>query len=255
VDQQAFTDPLVIDSFRSNGGEPQGENQINNLIATSAYWLTLFQVREMARYTGGIINTARPFAYYRKAFFNNQSKVSTLANLQGKKLVDIGCGYTPYAEDSMFRACYHAGIEFYGVDPVIEENITFKARDSVFTSLTGGSGRLDPDAPGLERAISAMAHELPFPDNEIDTILSCWLIPIWISKEEELLNIFTELHRILKVGGNIILYPLPDWNSFQFKSRALKSLLKKFSFNQEFIYEPFNFLYPPTNRISFKKIC
>jgi len=155
----------------------------------------------------------------------------------------------------MFRACYDAGIEFYGVDPIIEENITFKARDSVFTRLTGGSGHLDPDAPGVERAICAMADDLPFPDNEIDTILCCWLILIWINEEEELLNIFTEFHRILKVGGNISIYPLPDWNSFQFKSEVLKSLLKKFNYTQEFIYEPFNFLYPPTNQISFKKIC
>ena len=209
----------------------------------------------MSRYTGGCINTARPFAYYRKVFFKNQSEISTLANLQGKKSVDIGCGYTPYTEDSMFRACYGAGIEFYGVDPIIEENITFKAGDSVFTRLTGGSGRFSPYVPGLDRAICAMADDLPFPDNEIDTILSCWLIPIWINKEEELLNIFTEFHRILKIGGTINLYPLPDWNSFQFKNRALKSLLKKFNFTQEFIYEPFNFLYPPTNQISFKKMC
>ncbi|MFT4788551.1 MAG: hypothetical protein ACI95X_001365, partial [Paraglaciecola sp.] len=32
----------------------------------------------MSRYTGGCINTARPFAYYRKVFFKNQSEISTL---------------------------------------------------------------------------------------------------------------------------------------------------------------------------------
>ncbi|MFT6085785.1 MAG: hypothetical protein ACI9UD_002083 [Glaciecola sp.] len=224
-------------------------------MATSAYWLTRLQVQGMAIYSNGVINTGRPFSYYRKVFFNNQSEVATLATLQGKKLVDIGCGYTPYAEDSMFRACYDAGIEFYGVDPVIEENISFEAEDSVFTLLTGGSGRFDPHAPGVERAISARADNLPFADNEIDTILSCWLILIWINTEDELLNIFTEFHRTLKVGGNISIYPMPDWNSLQFKHRELKLLLNKFSFTQQFIYEPFNFLFPPTNQVSFKKIC
>jgi ubiquinone/menaquinone biosynthesis C-methylase UbiE len=209
----------------------------------------------MARYTGGVINTARPFLYYRKVFFNHHSKSSTLANLQGKKLVDIGCGYTPYSDDSMFRACYKAGIEFYGVDPIIEKNIRFKARDSIFTRLTGGSGRFDSNALGVERAISAMADDLPFADNEIDTILSCWLILIWINKEQELLKIFTEFHRILKVGGTINLYPLPDWNSFRFKNRELKALLNKFDFTQQFIYEPFNFQYPFANRLTFTKIC
>ncbi|PKG95649.1 class I SAM-dependent methyltransferase [Paraglaciecola sp. MB-3u-78] len=209
----------------------------------------------MARYTGGVINTGRPFSYYRKVFFNNHSKSSILANLQGKKLLDIGCGYTPYSADSMFRACFDGGIEFYGIDPIIEENITFKARDSIFTRLTGGSGRFDSNAPGVERAISAMADDLPFGDNEVDTILSCWLIFIWINKEQELLKIFTEFHRILKVGGNINLYPLPDWNSFRFKNRELKSLLNKFDFTQQFIFEPFNFQYPPTNRLTFTKNC
>jgi len=85
--------------------------------------------------------------------------------------------------------------------------------------------------------------------------LSCWLILIWINQEEELLNIFTEFHRILKVGGTINLYPLPDWDSFQFKNGELKALLKRFNLTQEFIYEPFNLFYPPTNRISFEKIC
>ncbi len=209
----------------------------------------------MARYSGGMINTSRPFSYYRKVFFNDRSERAVLAKLKGKKLVDVGCGYTPYAADSMFRACHDAGVDFYGVDPIIEEHITFNASDSVFTHLTGGDGLFDPNAPGLERAISATADVLPFSDNEIDIILSCWLILIWIDKEDELLNIFTEFHRILKVGGSINIYPLPDWNIFQFKNRKLKSLLKKFELSQHFIYEPFNLLYPPTNRLAFTKIA
>jgi SAM-dependent methyltransferase len=176
-----------------------------------------------------------------------------LASLQGKKVVDIGCGYSPYSEESMFRACYNEGIEFYGVDPIIERSITFSPKNVLLARLTGATGSYDVNAPGLERAISANTNHLPFSDNTIDMILSCWFIPIWIDTEEELLADFSEIYRILKIGGTISLYPLPDWNSFTIKNPQLTLLLDKFEFSQRFIYEPFNLIYPPTNRLTLTK--
>jgi hypothetical protein len=96
----------------------------------------------------------------------------------------------------MFRAFFDGCIEFYGIDPITEENITFKARDSIFTRLTGGFGRFDSNAPGVERAISATADDLRFGDNEVDTILSCWLILIWINKRKGVVK------NIYKVSSN-----------------------------------------------------
>ena len=101
---KAWTKNTTVIKFTLS--DPKERFEIANLIATSAYWLTRLQVQQIARYTHGVVNTSRPFSYYRKVFFNDRSEVSILETLQGKKLVDIGCGYTPYAEDSMFRACY-----------------------------------------------------------------------------------------------------------------------------------------------------
>jgi SAM-dependent methyltransferase len=236
--------------YLCNAGE---EHPIQNIIATTAYWLTRDQVRRLARFSGGVINTGRPFRYYRKVFFNNRSKADILASLQGKTVVDIGCGYTPFVPDSMFRACHDAGIPFYGVDPIIKKTMNFKASDAFYTRMTGGSGTLDANAPGVEKAISALADDLPFADDSVDVILSNWLILIWINEEVELLKIFSEFYRVLKAGGSFNLYPLPDWHSFQFKNPQLKALLRQFEINQHFVYAGFNLQYPSCNRVSFTK--
>ena len=41
-----------------------------------------------------------------------------LKSLEGKRVIDVGCGYTPYSDDSMFQACGDAGIDFYGIEPL-----------------------------------------------------------------------------------------------------------------------------------------
>ena len=169
-------------------------------------------------------------------------------------MVDIGCGYSPYSQESMFRACYDNEIEFYGVDPVLKKSNAIKSSDILLARLTGGTAKYDINAPGLERAISANAKQLPFFDNTIDMILSCWFIPIWIDTEEELLAVFAEIYRILKVGGTISLYPLPDWDSFAINLPQLRILFDKFTFSQQFIFEPFDLIYPPTNRLTLTKI-
>lgn len=169
-------------------------------------------------------------------------------------MVDIGCGYSPYSDDSMFSACYNNGIEFYGVDPVIKQSKLFRPTDVLLAQLTGGTGAYNINAHGLERAICAKADRLPFSDSTIDVVLSCWFIPIWIDTEDELLADLAEIHRILKIGGTINLYPLPDWDSFTIKNPLLTLLLNKFKLNQRFIFESFDLMYPPTNRLTLTKI-
>ena len=51
-----------------------------------------------------MVHTARPVPVYRKVFYRGQSAQQVLASLKDKRVVDVGCGYTPYAADSMFRA-------------------------------------------------------------------------------------------------------------------------------------------------------
>lgn len=215
--------------------------------------MTRRQVRRLGRFSGGVINTARPFAYYRKVFFDKRGATEVLQSLAGEKIVDVGCGLTPWAPDSMFRACHDSGIEFYGIDPAISKSMNFTLRDSLISRATGGSGRYERDAPGTEKALSARAEALPFADGEIDRILSCWLILVWINDERDLFDIFTEFHRVLKPGGSFSLYPLPDWRSLRFKDPDLRRCLQQFHFSQHFVFERFNWQFPPANRVSFVK--
>ena len=183
-----------------------------------------------------MMHTARSFRYYRKVFFKNQSKLQILQNLQGKTIVDVGCGFTPYARDSMFRACHDAGIEFYGVDPVIGTDIKFGPKERALAIATGGSGLFDKNAPGLSKALAARAEELPFDDESIDQILCSYLLFVWIEDQEDLADILSEFERVLKPGGMVKLYPLYDWRLMRIKSKRLKSILERFRIDQSFVH-------------------
>lgn len=182
-----------------------------------------------------MMHTARSFAYYRKIFYHNQSRATVLRRLQGKRIVDVGCGFTPYATDSMFRACHDAGIDFYGVDPLIKPNMAFNFRDRALAMATGGSGRFSNRPPGVSRALCGTAQALPFEDQSVDEILCSYLLFVWIEDEQTLADIFEEFHRVLKCGGVARLFPLHDWQQVNANSPRLRKVLAKLSVEQSFV--------------------
>ncbi|MFT4519313.1 MAG: SAM-dependent methyltransferase [Halioglobus sp.] len=184
----------------------------------------------------GMMHTARPFSLYCKMFYRSQSKSAVLKSLEGKRIIDVGCGYTPYAEDSMFRACHNAGIEFYGVDPLIHPDIKIGFRERALARATGGSGHFNDHPPGLSKALSARAQELPFDDQSVDEILSSYLLFVWIEDEEVLADILGEFQRVLKPGGRIKLFPLYEWRLMRFKNKRLKNILANFKIEQSFVH-------------------
>jgi ubiquinone/menaquinone biosynthesis C-methylase UbiE len=187
-------------------------------------------------------------------FYHNQNAAAVLDSLKGKKLVDVGCGYTPYFSDSMFTACALKGIDFYGIDPIIQHNVVIDHTDAMFSLFSSGQGSFHTKPASSEKALHATADNLPFADGEMDAILSCWLMFIWIDDEQELLKIFTEFYRVLKKGGTVTLYPMPDWSCISITSSSLQSLLRRFSVQQTFVFVPFNAIYPPANQITLTKI-
>ena len=183
-----------------------------------------------------MLHTARPFSYYRKVFYNSQPKSVVLKSLHDKRVVDVGCGYTPYAEDSMFRACHDAGIEFYGVDPLIGTDIKFGFKERAMARATGGSGRFSTHPPGLSKALSASAEELAFEDQSVDEILCSYLLFVWIEDEEVLADILGEFLRVLKPGGLVKLYPLYEWRFMRFRNKRLQNVLANFKVEQTFVH-------------------
>ena len=186
----------------------------------------------------GMLHTARSFAYYRKIFYRNQTSERVLNELRNKTVLDIGCGYTPYSNDSMFRACHDAGIDFYGIDPLIGTEISFGFKERALAMATGGSGLFTRDAPGLARALPATAQDLPFDDASVDDILSSYLLFVWIEDEDTLAAIFEEFYRVLKPGGTVRLFPLGDWRLLTFNSHRLREALSHFSIEQSLVFRP-----------------
>ncbi len=184
----------------------------------------------------GMMHTARPFSYYRKVFYAGQSGNKVIHSLRGKRVVDVGCGYTPYASDSMFRACHNANIEFYGVDPLIQKDMKFSVQSKVLARATGGRGRFSAAAPGIERAISTTAEDMPFENNSVDEILCSYLLFVWIENETVLADILEEFLRVLKPGGVAKIFPQNTWRQYPFNNTRLDDLLQKFDISQTFVH-------------------
>lgn len=193
-------------------------------------------IRSVQKVGVPMMHTARSFSYYRKIFYSNESVRAVIERLRGQRIVDIGCGYTPYASDSMFRACHDADIEFYGVDPVIGRNIEFGLKERILARSTGGGGDFSADAPGLSKALAASAQELSFEDESVDEILCSYLLFVWIEDEQLLAEILNEFLRVLRPGGTVKLFPLPEWRFMRFKNQELREVLTKFEIEQTFVH-------------------
>ncbi len=182
-----------------------------------------------------IMHTARSFATYRRMFYRNHAGAAVLASLEGKRVVDLACGYTPCAPDSMFQACRAAGIEFYGVDPVLAEPLGPGVGDRLLARWTGGSGEFLSDPPGLERALDSTAESLPFADASVDEMLCGFLLWVWLRDERVLADVFHEAARVLKPGGCFKLFPLPRWRWLRPRDPGLVDALECFDVSQRFV--------------------
>jgi SAM-dependent methyltransferase len=193
-------------------------------------------IRSAQRRGVDMMHTASPFSFYRKMFYSGESEQTILTELQGKRIVDIGCGYTPYADDSMFRACQQSGIEFYGIDPLIGEDISFGFKERALARATGGKGVFSYNPPGIEKALATTAQNLPFDNDSVDEILCGFLLFVWIRDESVLADVLSEFLRVLKPGSKAKLYPLYDWRFMRAKSERLQQVLANFRIEQSFIH-------------------
>ena len=212
------------------------------------------QIRALQRRGVSMMHTARSFDVYRRVFYRGQSKPALLRSLQGQRIVDVGCGITPYAKDSMFQLCRVEGIEFYGVDPVLADPPKLGWRERALARALGSRGQFDSKAPGLDRALACSAQKLPFEDACIDQILCSYLLFVWIENESDLADIFNEFHRVLKKGGVVKLYPFYQWQYTRFRDSALKEVLNKFEIDQHFVHGGLDLRVTPSMLTEFTKM-
>jgi SAM-dependent methyltransferase len=201
-----------------------------------------------------VISTGRSFAYYRKIFFGNRSQREVLGALVGKRVVDVGCGLTPYVSDSMFQICRKQGIDFFGVDPKFAEGFRLSPLNVARIRVVGGRGRIRPNAPGLENCFGATADDLPFDDGSVDLILSNFLLYAWIQDEDILENIYREFHRVLNDGGEVRIYPAPELAVDRIRNTGLREVMKEFEIRQRFSARWLNLgKYPPAYIMTMRK--
>lgn len=182
-----------------------------------------------------VISTARPFDFYRKVFFEDLPEQEVLKMLKDKRIVDIGCGLTPFTQDSMFQKCRDEGIDFFGVDPKLAKGFKFGLFDRLKAIGTGAGSMPKPNMPGLEKAIAAFADDLPFENESVDIVLSSWLLFAWIQDEALLVRIFKEFDRILKPGGTVRFFPTVHWQYIEKQYPKLVDLLTPYRKTQRFM--------------------
>jgi SAM-dependent methyltransferase len=181
-----------------------------------------------------VISTGRSFDYYRRIFFGNKSSSTVLRDIQGQCVLDVGCGLTPYVSNSMFQACYSSGVDFYGIDPKLAEGFKLGRFDRAKIMATG-SGKMNHDAPGLDKGIATVADDLPFSDESVDLILSSYLLFAWIGDEDILEAIFREFHRVLKPEGKVQIFPAPAFDAGKIRHSGLRKITETFDVHQVFL--------------------
>lgn len=212
------------------------EQRLVRSMANFSFSVMYHQVRAIEKSGVSMMHTARSFSYYRKIFYRGMNEAEVLQSLEGKRILDVGCGHTPYANDSMFQACYRAGVEFYGIDPVIANKPTFGFKERALARALGSKGQFCAKADGLSKALPAFAQELPFDDQSVDEILCSYLLFVWIEDEQVLAEILQEFCRVLKPGGMAKLYPLYEWTRMNFTVPSLLGVLRQFQVTQSFVH-------------------
>jgi SAM-dependent methyltransferase len=210
------------------------EDKVQPAIANMTFRVIDSFTRAYNSFSLPVISTGRSFFYYRNIFFDNKSGPTVLSELQGQCILDIGCGLTPYVSDSMFQACHSAGVDFYGIDPKLAEGFKLGPFDRVKIKATGG-GEINHDAPGLEKGIATLADDLPFDDESVDLILSCYVLFAWIGDEDVLENIFREFHRVLKPGGEVKIFPARAYDPGKIRHPGLEQIMQGFDVKQKFL--------------------
>ncbi len=211
------------------------ERAIGRPVANTSFRAMDRSIRRIERYGVGMVHTARPFSFYREVFYGGDRGSRVRASLRDKRVVYIGCGYTPFAPDSMFQACARAGVEFYGVDPLLADPAPPGLAARWVSRVTGGSGRFMSAPRAMQRALSTPAQSLPFKDESVDEFLCSYLLFVWIRDEATLLDIFSEMHRTLKPGGCIKLFPMPEWHRIAPDIGPLARLLETFTVQQSLV--------------------
>lgn len=163
-----------------------------------------------------IISTARSISTYRRLLFPEcRSDEELLRRLDGKTVLDLGCGMTPWNPNSLYARARSGSykIRVVGVDRKMDHG-DFTFRDRVVSWIAGlsrwpVSGANGSCASSRAYLVKARLEALPFKTHTADVALSCFgILPYLRSAPDDLWSTLSQVGKILSHNGVILLHPV-----------------------------------------------
>ena len=146
--------------------------------------------------------TARTIDLYEQQLFpdckNNKLFLDCLKN---KRILDVGCGYNPLYDESLIS--------------ILSSN------KKKFNSKITGCDIVDLEMPNYKKC---SIYTMNF--SNVDMILINNLMYFWLNKPKDLLRAYKNMHKNLKSGGEIRIFPV-YLNSYHQNNEALKKFINE----------------------------
>ena len=143
--------------------------------------------------------TARTIDLYEQQLFPDCNKKMFHEKLKNKTILDVGCGYNPLYDESLISILMNNKKKY-------KSNVT-------------GCDIIDLKMPNYKKtSIYTMNYK------NADMILINNLLYFWLNKPKDLLRAYKNLHKNLKVGGEIRVFPV-YLNSYHQNNNTLKAFL------------------------------
>ena len=145
--------------------------------------------------------TARTTELYLMHLFPECSEKEFFEKISNKRILDVGCGYNPIYDTSL-------------INMLVNNKKKFKS------SITG-CDIIDMPMPNYKKC---SIYTMNF--KGIDTILINNLMYFWINKPKDLLKAFKNLHKNVKSGGEIRIFPV-YLNSYHQNNNDIKKFINE----------------------------
>lgn len=145
--------------------------------------------------------TARTKELYYSHLFPDMNVSKIEKHLKNKNILDIGCGYNPLYDESLLNY--------------------IKNKPEMNTKITG-MDIIDMDMPDYTKQSVLTLNK----KKVADMVLINNLLYFWINKPKDLLTIFKNIHRALKPGGEVRVFPV-YMDNFTMDSDEVKEFLNK----------------------------
>lgn len=120
--------------------------------------------------------------YFSHLFPDCKTSQQALKECQNKKILDVGCGYNPLYDESL---------------------MSYVNKNKKMKSKMLGRDIIDMDMPNYQKS-----SILTMKESNVDTILINNFLYFWMNKPNDLMKAYKNMHKCLKKGGEIRVFPV-----------------------------------------------